>query len=116
MLLKNPMTSPAHDGSGKDVVTADLSAMDHAGHELIGAIERVDIPSLDHSLLQADAIGHAGLAQALRELSGQMSSDMQRLQRLVDATSNAVRRAELDYDTVDDVTAGQFRSRGEGTT
>jgi hypothetical protein len=109
------MVPPARDGGGNDAVVADLTAMGHAGHEMIGAIERVVVPSLDRSLLRDDVIGHAGLAQALRDLAEQMSSDMQRLQTLVDATSTQVRHAELDYHTVDDATAGQFRGRGEGT-
>jgi hypothetical protein len=75
----------------------------------------LDLPSLDGSLLSDDVVGHAGLAQALRDYTKQWSADMQQLRSHLDAAGEQTRRASLNYQQVDQAAADHLAGYSDGT-
>ncbi len=105
---------PLRREDGTDAVTASPSGLEHAGGELTSLIEQLDIPNLDRSLLGDDVIGHAGLAQALRDFTEQLNSDLPQLRAHADAIGVRARQAGVSYHQVDNAAADQFDHQSGG--
>jgi hypothetical protein len=94
---------------------ATPSIIDRTGHNFAALAAQLDLPSLDGSLLSTDVVGHAGLAQSLRDYTEQWNTDMQQLRSHLDAAGEQTRRAGLDYQQVDQAIADRLTEHSNGT-
>jgi hypothetical protein len=94
---------------------ATPSTIDRTGRNLAALVVQLDLPSLDDSLLSNDVVGHAGLAQALRDYTEQWNRYMQQLRSHLDAAGEQTRRAGLNYQQVDQAAAGRLTEHSDGT-
>jgi len=95
-----------------DNVVASPSSVDHLGSQLAMLIEQLSVAGPDSTLLTAEAIGHAALADALLDFVALTESDAQELRTQLEETIAEARRCALNYADVDSGNAGRFNDLG----
>jgi hypothetical protein len=94
--------------SSADTIVADPNALDRAGLAISELDSIAGLVPLDPELLQDDVVGHAGLAQALREFVDLWEQRLSELGKHTTAIGLDLRQAGRSYQDTDDAAAHEL--------